>query len=781
MKFKIRSWGSAVVLATTAGLILANAPAAFAATKIDLSNHWGQSNPSGVYEPGNVTTYQEGDSINFQFTIEATDAALGATGTMNIEFTGQETQCDFFEQEFTLGTHDSSNPDVVTSSGTPPIVTTVGTPLAGTGPPGPTSDEWIQTLSVVFPGNGEATVYYFLTLTDEAGECNGSSQHSRIGATTGHFQNPGTQNVPVPANSIVQTGMLEVVKVLDPPGDPGEFDLQINGVTDPDADDVGDGGSTDEESVPTGTNTVGEEAGSGTDLDDYDTEISCVDQDGRGTEVAQSSDAGPLNVTVGSGDDIVCTITNTRKTGELEVRKDLVPDSDTGKFDLQIDGVTDPDADDVGDGGSTNAETVNTGIHTVGEVAGAGTDLNDYDISIECQDDQGATVAGPQAGSGPLDVDVAEDDDIVCTVTNVLKGTPVGELEVVKDLIPSNNSGKFDLLIEDSGGTPQDAATDVGDGGTTGVNSLTPGDYDVSEAAGTGTDLSDYNSSIACVDQANGNAPAGSSSNAGPLTVTVADGSDILCTITNTRRSGGGGVGGGGVTGGGGGDTVVTAAETCLDLVPTILGTAGNTLINGTPGDDVIIDLTGNNTVRGNGGNDVICTGPGNDNIATGDGNDLVIDFGGVNRIHVAGGNDTIDAQGDNVIFGGPGADRIKVYDGKNRIRTFSGGDRVRAGNGDNFIRTGGGRDRVFTGNGDNDIGTHHGRDRVRTGSGDDFIRLNKGNDVGRAGKGDNTIRGGKKHDRMIAGNGDDHLDGMNGTDTCRPGGGNNTLKSCEK
>ena len=38
-------------------------------------------------------------------------------------------------------------------------------------------------------------------------------------------------------------------------------------------------------------------------------------------------------------------ITNTRETGKLEVRKDLEPDTDPGKFNLQIDGVTDPDAD----------------------------------------------------------------------------------------------------------------------------------------------------------------------------------------------------------------------------------------------------------------------------------------------------------------------------------------------------------------------------------------------------------------------------------------------------
>ena len=50
-------------------------------------------------------------------------------------------------------------------------------------------------------------------------------------------------------------------------------------------------------------------------------------------------------------------ITNTRETGKLEVKKDLSPTTDPGKFDLQIDGTTDADANDVGHNGSTGEET----------------------------------------------------------------------------------------------------------------------------------------------------------------------------------------------------------------------------------------------------------------------------------------------------------------------------------------------------------------------------------------------------------------------------------------
>ena len=66
-----------------------------------------------------------------------------------------------------------------------------------------------------------------------------------------------------------------------------------------------------------------------------------------------------------------CTITNTRKP-RVKVTKDLVPSSDGGLFDLQVNGST--KADDVGDAGTTDYVNVAVGSNpTVGELAGAGT------------------------------------------------------------------------------------------------------------------------------------------------------------------------------------------------------------------------------------------------------------------------------------------------------------------------------------------------------------------------------------------------------------------------
>ena len=135
--------------------------------------------------------------------------------------------------------------------------------------------------------------------------------------------------------------------------------------------------------------------------------------------MAQSQTAGPLNVDVTSTSDIVCSITNTRKTGKLEVRKTLSPANDPGKFNLQIDGTTAGTGGNVGDGGTTGERNVNTGTRTVGETAGTSTDLDNYTSSIVCKADNGngATVAQSQT-AGPLNVDVTSTSDIVCTITN---------------------------------------------------------------------------------------------------------------------------------------------------------------------------------------------------------------------------------------------------------------------------------------------------------------------------------------------------------------------------
>lgn len=115
-----------------------------------------------------------------------------------------------------------------------------------------------------------------------------------------------------------------------------------------------------------------------------------------------------------------CTITNTRRTGTLEVVKRLRPANDTGRFDLQIDGATKSGPNGVGDTGTTGVTTVATGTHTIGEIGHTGTDLANYQTSASCADGQGAAVT---LGAGNA-VTVGASDAIVCTITNTRKTNP---------------------------------------------------------------------------------------------------------------------------------------------------------------------------------------------------------------------------------------------------------------------------------------------------------------------------------------------------------------------
>ena len=86
-------------------------------------------------------------------------------------------------------------------------------------------------------------------------------------------------------------------------------------------------------------------------------------------------------ITLAAGQNAVCTITNTRIVATtLTVNKVCVPTTDTGKFNLQIDGGT--TAADALCGPAPRALVVAPGAHTVSETAGTGTSLANYTTVI---------------------------------------------------------------------------------------------------------------------------------------------------------------------------------------------------------------------------------------------------------------------------------------------------------------------------------------------------------------------------------------------------------------
>ena len=72
----------------------------------------------------------------------------------------------------------------------------------------------------------------------------------------------------------------------------------------------------------------------------------------------------------------------------------------------------------------------------------------------------------------------------------------------------------------------------------------------------------------------------------------------------------------------------------CQGSLATIVGTDASQVINGTPGNDVIVARGGNDVINGLGGNDKICAG---------NGNDVMRSSWGSDRYSGDAGNDTLD------------------------------------------------------------------------------------------------------------------------------------------
>ena len=200
------------------------------------------------------------------------------------------------------------------------------------------------------------------------------------------------------------------------------------------------------------------------------------------------------SVTLALGDNKTCTITNTAVPPRLTVNKVLIPSTDAGKFNLQIDGGTAGTGANVGDGGTTGAVTILTlGPHTVSETAGTGTTLSFYD----------SVISGDCAASGA--VSLALGDVKVCTITNTGKGN----LTIVKKTI--GGDGTFGVSV--SGPTAYSGnITTSGGTGSLGPKRVTTGSYSVAETLPANW----VQTSSTCAN------------------VSVPTGGDVTCTIVNT-------------------------------------------------------------------------------------------------------------------------------------------------------------------------------------------------------------------------------------------------------
>lgn len=210
-----------------------------------------------------------------------------------------------------------------------------------------------------------------------------------------------------------------------------------------------------------------------------------------------------------------CIIATSAQTGKLEVVKQLSPVNDIGLFDLSIDSSI--LAIGIGNG-TTGEQTVLTGNHIFNEAGNGSTSLSNYTTSVSCKDNNGTGSTVSTTGSFPWTVNVANNKDIVCTITNTRINN--ASLTIIKDAVPNDEQ---DFAFTTTGtGLSSFSLDDDGEAtlsNTKVFSNLAAGTYSVAETAVIGWDLT----SATCSD--------GSPVNA----INLSSGENVICTFVNSR------------------------------------------------------------------------------------------------------------------------------------------------------------------------------------------------------------------------------------------------------
>ena len=235
--------------------------------------------------------------------------------------------------------------------------------------------------------------------------------------------------------------------------------------------------------------------------------------------------------------------------GNLTVEVSTSPPNDAGRFNVLTDGTAILSSISNGTAGPINLPV--TARHLVGESAVPGTSLSNYSVAIDgdCDGDgtvhfsalHPATCRITNVNLGDqrcLDAcNVAEGkcmsqtrssaqrqechaDELVCARSCSPASPAPSSLTVVKHLVPTVDSGKFNLTID---GIVHKAG--AGDGSSTPPATLAPGVHSVGESAAAGTSLSNYTTTF-----------GGGCGATGEIVLNPGD--RKTCEITNTRKPG---------------------------------------------------------------------------------------------------------------------------------------------------------------------------------------------------------------------------------------------------
>ena len=271
--------------------------------------------------------------------------------------------------------------------------------------------------------------------------------------------------------------------------------------------------TTGAQSVNTGTYYVSESGG----LTEFNSQLACTNKGNAITPGANNS------VSVSTGDVVVCTFTNTRNQGSIELKK--VWSGTAGQTTLKIGtsaGGSETASQLTGAAGvaplTTGVKNVNTGTYYVSESGG----LTDYSSQLAC-----TTNGNPVTPGADNSLSVATGDVVVCTFTNTRNQ---GSIELKK--VWSGSPGQTTLKIGTSAAGSQVASQETGAAGaaplSTSAQTVNTGTYYVSESGG----LTNYSAQLACTSDGNPITPGASNS------VTVGTNAVVVCTFTNTRAQG---------------------------------------------------------------------------------------------------------------------------------------------------------------------------------------------------------------------------------------------------
>ena len=268
---------------------------------------------------------------------------------------------------------------------------------------------------------------------------------------------------------------------------------------------VGDGGTTGTVAVNPGAHTVGESAAQGTSLADYIVQIVCL----SGGEVVAEGASATVSVPVQRGDDVLCTITNTRKSKlkplvavlECVVFRGAAPEQAVWGY------------------RNDNDFPVQVPIGATNEFAPAPADRGQPK-----RFEPGRWIGSfqtPFGNAGTLTWTLA--GQTVTASSASPRCTAI--LQLRKVTAPAGDPGVFNLLLNGQ------VLASGGNGTNAGPYTVGVGEGTVSETAGPGTNLADYESTVTCTR----NGIPEVSVTGTKVDGEVANGDFVVCTFTNRR------------------------------------------------------------------------------------------------------------------------------------------------------------------------------------------------------------------------------------------------------